>query len=262
MLSSYDLAVSVLIAATVVGYGYVVYACLAIRRTIAGSLYRRQALGLALVAILYALNSTTSYYNTPSDIYLLIGLVSFPLPFIMIFYWVDASVLAARLTDPLLRDTLHWSRVRFLIWTINISAVVFTFSYFFYQFEIVAVPINPPLFLLAIFLTPAYVSVGSGAIVLLVAVRRTADRTLRRHLEWFGFYLAFIFVFGGLIGNGLAIYSVEWSNLVSGAANAAAAFFLYKSARSLIPLYSFSDERANRLDSALPSAPVTREVAS
>jgi hypothetical protein len=144
--------------------------------------------------------------------------------------------------------------VRFLIWAINISAVVITFSYFFYQLVIGAVPSNPPLFLLAIFLTPAYVSVGSGAIVLLVAVRRTADRTLRRHLEWFGFFLVFIFVFGGIVGNGLGVYSVELSNVVGGAANAAAAFFLYKSARSLIPLYNFSDEAAkNRLGAVASS---------
>jgi hypothetical protein len=264
MLSSYDLGVSILIAATIAGYGYVAYAALAIRRTIAGGVYRKQALGLALVAIFYALNSVTSFYNSATfDVYSLIVSLLFPLAFLMIFYWVDTSVFAARLTDPLLRDTLRWSRVRFLIWTINISAVAISLSYLAYLGLVAgSFPASPPFFLLVIYVTPAYVSVASGAAVLFVAVRRTADRTLRRHLEWFGFYLVFIFVLGGLIGNGLGIYSVELSNLVGGAANAAAAFFLYRSARSLIPLYSFSHEGANRLDSALPSAEVTHEVAS
>lgn len=257
MLSSYDLAAGVLIGATILGYGYVTYAALAIRRTIAGGVYRKQALGLALVAVLYALNATTSYYSPRTlDIYSLLGFLSFPLAFVMIFYWVDKSALAARLTDPLLRDTLHWSRVRFLIWTINISAVIISFSYTAYVGQLVlgSLSTNPPLFLLVIFLTPAYLSVSSGAVVLLVAVRRTADRTLKRHLEWFGFYLVFIFVLAGLIGNGLAIYSVEWSNVFGGAANAAGAFFLYKSARSLITLYSFSDEPTNRLGAVASSA--------
>jgi hypothetical protein len=248
MLSTYDLEVSVLIAATLVGYGYVVYSALAIRRTIAGRIYRRQALGLSLVAIVYALNTVTSYYNSSGfDFYDLLGLLSFPLAFITIFYWVDTSVLAARLTDPLLRDTLHWSKVRFLILTFDFSALIFSFSYMIYLSLTTKVfPTSPPFFLLAVYVTPAYVSVGPGAAVLLVAIRRTADRTLRRHLKWFGFYLVFIFAFGGIIGNGLAVYSVVWSNLVGGAANAAGAFFLYKSARSLIPLYRFSDQAADR----------------
>jgi hypothetical protein len=264
MLSSYDLEVSILVAAMIAGYGYVSYASLAIRGTIAGGVYRKQALGLALVAIFYATNSVTSFYNSPQafDIYsqigFLIDFLSFPIAFLMIFYWVDTSVSAARLTDPLLRDTLRWSRVRFLIWTINISAVVISLSYAAYLVLAAGgFPTNPPLSLLAIYLTPAYVSVASGAAVLLVAVRRTADRTLRRHLEWFGFYLVFIFVLGGLIGNGLGIYSAEWSNLVGGAANAAAAFFLYRSARSLIPLYSFSNETAKPLGPSSPGAAVT-----
>lgn len=46
MLSSYELGVSLLIAATVVGYGYVTDAALAIRKTVAGRVYRRQTLGL------------------------------------------------------------------------------------------------------------------------------------------------------------------------------------------------------------------------
>ncbi|MDA4126594.1 MAG: hypothetical protein OK452_05255 [Thaumarchaeota archaeon] len=257
MLSSYDLAAGVLTGATILGYGYVTYAALAIRRTIAGGVYRKQALGLVLVAVLYALNATTSYYSPQTlDIYSLLSFLSFPLAFVMIFYWVDKSALAARLTDPLLRDTLHWSTVRFLIWTINISAVIISFSYTAYVGQLVfgSLSTNPPLYLLVIFLTPAYLSVSSGAVVLLVAVRRTADRTLKRHLEWFGFYLVFIFVLAGLIGNGLAIYSVEWSNLFGGAANAAGAFFLYKSARSLIPLYSFSNESDNRLGAVSPNA--------
>src|SRR5438309_9739380 len=118
MLSSYDLEVSILVAALIAGYGYVAYAALAIRRTIAGGAYRKQALGLALVAISYATNSVTSFYNSPQtfDIYgqigFLIGFLSFPIAFLTIFYWVDTSVFAARLTDPLLRDTLRWSRVR------------------------------------------------------------------------------------------------------------------------------------------------------
>ncbi|MDA4127663.1 MAG: hypothetical protein OK452_10775 [Thaumarchaeota archaeon] len=257
MLSSYDLAAGVLIGATILGYGYVTYAALAIRRTIAGGVYRKQALGLALVAVLYALNATTSYYSSLTlDIYSLLGFLSFPLAFVMIFYWVDKSALAARLTDPLLRDTLHWSKVRYLIWTINISAVIISFAYTVYIGQLVlgSLSTNPPLFLLVIFLSPAYLSVSSGAVVLFVAVRRTADRTLKKHLEWFGFYLVFIFVLGGLVGNGLSIYSVEWSNLFGGAANAAGAFFLYKSAKSLIHIYSFSDEEANRFRTVAPSA--------
>lgn len=246
MLSSYDLASIALIGITIAGYGYVTYSALAIRRTIAGAVYRKQAQGIVLVAILYAINSSTSYYSnspTPADLLSFTSNVSFALAFVMIFYWVDTSVLAARLTDPLLRDSLHWSRLRFVIWAIILAMVLLSFSYQAYlQVYVGGFPSSPPLLLLVGFVSPAYISVTSGAVVLLVAVRRTADRTLRKHLQWFGFYLLFLLVFAGGIGNGLAVYSIEWSNIVGGVANAAGAILLYKSTKSLIPLYKFSAE--------------------
>jgi hypothetical protein len=211
--------------------------------------YRKQAAGLFLVSILYALNAILP--NTATfdvlDPYNLLVTLSFPLAFLMIFYWVDSSVRAARLTDPLLRDTVHWSRLRFLIWAINIPATLSAFSYATYlQFSAGGLPPSPPLLLLATYLAPDYVSVGSGAVVLLLVVRRTADKTLRRHLEWFGAYLLFILVFAGLIGNGLSAYSVEWSSLVGGASNAAGSYFLYRSAKSLIPIYEFSERETRQ----------------
>jgi hypothetical protein len=255
MSSSYDLAIYIIAIATVLGYGYTVYATIAIRRKIAGSVYRKQALGLALVATFYCLNAVLpNYTGTTLDAYALLGALAFPLAFVMIFYWVDSSMTAARLADPLLRDTLHWSRLRLYIWAINISTTVFPVSYTVYlQIVTGGIPPTPPLFLLIPFLTPAYLSVGSGALVLLIEVRRIADGTLKRHLEWFGVYLVFIFVFGGLIGNGLGTYSIQLGNLVGGASNAVASLFLYRSARSLIPIYSMPGVESPESGHYLPS---------
>jgi hypothetical protein len=147
--------------------------------------------------------------------------------------------------------------LRFLIWAIILSAVLFSFSILIYLQVVGGLPSSPPLILLVIFITPAYLSVGSGAAVLLIAVRRTADKTLRKHLEWFGFYLVFIFVFGGLVGIGIGFYSIELSSIVGGAANAAAAWFLYRSARSLVPLYRFSDE-ASQPDAVAKTTSITQ----
>jgi hypothetical protein len=246
MLSSYDLVTYVIAAATVLAYGYTVYATIAIRLKIAGGVYRKQALGLALVATFYCLNAITpNYTGTTLDALAFFGALAFPLAFIMIFYWVDSSMGAARLADPLLRDTLHWSRLRLLIWAVNISATVIPVSYTVYlQLATGGIPATPPLFLLIIFLTPAYLSVGSGAIVLLMEVRRIADGTLRQHLKWFGVFLVFIFLLGGLIGNGLGTYSIQLGNIVGGASNAVASVFLYRSARSLIPIYSMPAKSA------------------
>ena len=247
MLNSFDLAILALLGATLVAYGYTTYTAIAIRHTIAGRIYRKQALGVAFVAIIYALNSSTSLLPTPSigtlDFYTIFSAISFPLTFITIFYWVDSSVLAARYSDPLLRDTLHWHQARYLIWAINILTTAFPLSFLFYlQVATGGIPTDLPVWLFWVFLTPAYVSVGSGAVVLPIMARRSKDKTLRRHLEWFGVYLGFLFVFSGLVGNALGFYSFQLSTLFGGVVNVAGSFFLYRSARSLIALYKFSSE--------------------
>ena len=44
--------------------------------------------------------------------------------FILIFLWIDSTVSIARRSDPLFRDTLRWSKLRYLFWLVTIGGAV------------------------------------------------------------------------------------------------------------------------------------------
>ena len=204
---------------------YASYWALIIRRALAVQSYRNQALGVALIALFQGVTTIGfagtegASGRTPLD---LLALGANTILFLFVFYWIDASVLAAKRSDPLLRDTLHWRSLRLVLWPLIISfaaaAVVSNFS----------LPFNIILTLVA------------GAASLPVAARRSRDPTMRRHLIWFGLYAAFLLAFffnlGGLlnvsIGSPASFVFLGIGSLMYFAAS----YCLYRSAVSLAPL--------------------------
>lgn len=204
---------------------YVIYWALEIRHALFVKLYRNQALGVALVAVAIVLSA---YGGIPP---------SFPLPasvedvssvavffaFILLFYWVDISLRAARRSDPLLRDTLHWSQVRKVLWPLYLGILA-----------ILAVWIVLNLGNFLLFLAPPLILVASGLLYLPTAARRSKDPVLRRHFVWFGlFFIGFFLAGFGELGN--FPFDVGGDLLVI-AGLLLSGYFLYRSARSLVPL--------------------------
>src|SRR5579862_5646250 len=72
-----------------------------IRRALAVPLYRNQALGLEFVILEAGFLSTFILFFGDNQLFIpIVWVVDFG-----VFYWINASMLAARRTDPLLRDT-------------------------------------------------------------------------------------------------------------------------------------------------------------
>lgn len=204
---------------------YPAYWAFSIRRAMAVRMYRNQALGIGLVSLgmLAAINENTGY--------------AFAFTLLLVFYWVDASFLSARRSDPLLRDSLHWSKLRFVFWALTLVAVLPAEIYGIVTGNLPGLgsDVLSGLFIAFFFLVPA-----SGIALFAVASRRSGDHMLRRHLAWFGLF--------ALMPTGTILIAVA----LGGGAGLAyffgfglAGFFLYKSARSLVPLNRLSLEREN-----------------
>jgi len=112
----------VIILDTLPIYFYAGYWAFSIRHALAVPLYRRQALGIGFI-VLAIWTSLAEFAGVPRSlslrIYAPLTTFSFYFLFFVIFYWIDASVLASRRSDPLLRDTLYWSKVRIPPWIAN-----------------------------------------------------------------------------------------------------------------------------------------------
>ncbi|MDA4123093.1 MAG: hypothetical protein OK456_07945 [Thaumarchaeota archaeon] len=231
MLSALDVVTDLVMIAAAAIYGYVAYSAFAISRTLSNGIYRRQAMGVAVVAIVILILGEGTGFNSASGpvstVDFIAGFLSFYATFIGLYYWIDASIGAARLTDPLYRDTFHWTRLRLAFWAYDAVALVF-----FLAAGILGVfdfTTAPPIVLVFV-LIPLAIMIFGGAVVLPIAARRSKDRLMKKHLNWFAVYvivvLGFVFVVGGTPLQSLLVA-------------AAGGYFLYRCVRSLVPLYKF-----------------------
>jgi len=220
------------------------------RRGMTVRMRRNLAVGIALVALAVAWIALNFIINHPECCNLVGDGYSFlqgNVPSLIIFYWIDAAVLAARRTDPLMRDTLHWSRVRIVLWGIVLfSTSVYLFVILLYYDVIVGKSIgagfngapfgnniitylgSAPTVLIPLFAAP---------ILLVVVWRRSRDPTIRQHLKWFAL-AAITLLLGVVIGvsggpNNYSSFSIIASEAFP-LGGLIAAFCLYKSARSLV----------------------------
>lgn len=225
-------------------FAYAAYWAFAIRKSLAVRVYRNQALGVGLIALgpiafsleLLALGSPA--VPTPPLIFAVYLATGFGLT-LLTFYWIDASVLAARRGDPLLRNTFHWTRLRFLLWTLIIAgevAVVIVFVLggslnFFYPFSGQAVS--------NLWLLPTLVTAISGVVVVPTIAFRSRDAVFRTHLRWFALFEGTVLILIAASALGIVLItsiSASGSSLIEFASLLAGGYFLYRSARSLVPL--------------------------
>jgi hypothetical protein len=216
---------------------YAAYWALSVRRALRVRLYRNQALGIGLVALCFAIffgiiGVPPDFYNTD---YPVVSVPFFYLAFLVTFFWIDSSILAARRSDPHLRDTFRWSILQIIIWTVNIVGAILVLAGIAYlQITTGTVPSSPPLIALILELTPFYGTLLAGSIFLPIIARRSKDLLLRKHLTWFGLFAIVIAVF---IGGGSQVFGNSfWSITAQNVGVLIGGFFLYLAAKSLVPL--------------------------
>lgn len=221
---------------TVPIFFYAAYWAFSVGRALTIRLYRRQAFGIGVIVL--AFWSTIGIFVGLSGLLSLqvssaLSTLTWDFLLLTLFFWIDASVLASRRSDPLLRDTLYWSKLRIPLWSVDLLAVGTVFSVLGYAEitgnasllnQLVVGTFNNAIlnFVNGI---PVLLAIVCGVIFLsAITVRAKFDRTLRRHFAWFALFLIlFLSVLGpfGPIGPiGLLL----------------AGFALYKSAKSLVPL--------------------------
>ncbi len=101
-------------------YGFAAFSAFSIRRRLSGVIYRGQASGIGLVTLLFG--AFTISHTLDPDQVSRFAYISYFLVFLATFYWIDSSIRVARFTDPLLRDTFHWSQLRIALWVYEIAA--------------------------------------------------------------------------------------------------------------------------------------------
>jgi hypothetical protein len=199
-----NMAVLFLVASLPI-YAYSVYWAFETRRALAVRVYRGQALatGILASAVWFSGYAVIVISNSPNpQLNLGVPVIALSLLLLSIFYFTDVTMKAARRSDPLLRDTLHWSKIRIPLWAVVllslgvIMAVVgyaaitnntdvlngindgtYGNAFFNFDFEYL---INLPFIGVLLIAAAAY--------------RAKWDATLRRHFLWLAVALALYFI--------------------------------------------------------------------
>jgi hypothetical protein len=214
-------------------FGYSAFWAFNIRSGLSVPLYRNQAAGLGVVILEAGFISLFVLFFPNVQLFIpLLWIVDFG-----IFYWMNASMLASRRSDPLVRDTLHWSKLRYIILGIALLGIFSTTGALFTtnNFGVGIANYNPnvpALYLLSIF-TPSFSIFSAGSITLSIAALRSRDHAFRMHLLWFGLF--------GLTSVGPEIVGIFTRDLESHVLSVAIfapvyGYCLYRSARALAPL--------------------------
>lgn len=206
---------------------YSSYWAFTIRRVLVTSLYRREAqwiggMGIFFVLLSAFLTIALSFQLNTLATNILGGLIISG-GFVLIFLWIDSTILIARRSDPLFRDTLRWSRLRYLFWVVTIGGALGAIATAIQSGISTIAPYSSTLFF--------------GAIALLFSARRSGDSTLRRHLKWTGLCVFLLWLgsqaqdpLSKIISDTYLVQSLIYPLVAAGA------YSLYRSAKSLVPL--------------------------
>ena len=211
---------------------------------------------MGIVAGLFALNQVGALLPA-QGFWNFMGLGVFVLFALGILYWVDTSIVASRRSDPLDRDTFHWSVVRRIIWVTALA------SFFLTILTGIVLPTQVGnslpgwvnLGITVLFYFPIYSAAVSAVVVIPVAARRCRDLVFRRHLEYFFVFVVIQLVLGGTVGqffqtaNGNATSSSEMIDAIG----VLIGFYpLLVSVKRHVPLYRFGDEGPSEGGSTTP----------
>ncbi len=241
MVGSINLQTFIEAIETIVPDVLLAYACywgLSIRRALAIRLYRNQAMGIGLISATFGLVTTFTYASNGTTFELA------PLFVAVMFYWIDASVLASRRTDPLLRDTIHWKRIRIGLWAVLDVLIAGYFAALIYS--LATGTLSPFLYIDPLIILIPFVS---AIVTLPIVSRRSKDTSLRRHLKWFALFgacalvgILVTFLLGYISGTTIATPPSLYTNTPIMAGATIGGYCLYRSAKSLVPLNRISLE--------------------
>ena len=220
---------------------YAAYWSFDLRRALKVRAYSRQMLlvgsftiyGVVLLALFYLVYFIApNLQNSP-----ILGFQSALYIFLppIIFAWLDSSLRVGRRSDPLLRDSFRWSKLRMVLWPLLLLSLI---GYL----------VQGNLSVIGLL---SYVILAVSVVPLIVTARRSGDRYYRRSLEWFGVALAAIVTqnigFATLVqglGTGI-VYSPSgfiWAILANFVDVPIVFYGAYLCARSLVPLNRISLE--------------------
>jgi len=239
-MSNFDIVNLALVTTVLLSLGYTAFWARNVQKALAVGVYRRQALGIVLISVtlaLYQIANTAEAYFVFHNGLEANGEGGFGLFFIFlvaVFYWVDASVLAARRSNSLLKDYMHWSKVRIILWVGTLPAAIIVVAVSVVSLFVSGGNSGIAPTWAGIFLFPGiFIPLFSCAIVIPIIALKTPDKILRAHLKWFGLfgiiYLAFNFLTANLSDITMALFLTYLGDIVC-------AYCLYRSALSLTPL--------------------------
>jgi len=196
--------------------------------------YRSRAFWSGFLMAVIAVSNATSLIPLPNGV---LGSLIFSLPFLGIigvcFAFVDRTAIVGMKSDFFHRNILGWTQVRIP------SGVVMAGSL---AYGIIALNVpestapSPPLWELIgmyqIFIV-AVGLLGFGAVVIIIASRRTPDQTLKKNIRLLGIALGWFVL---ALADFAIVPSGDVSTVVGSLLTVLATYFLYLSAMSLTPL--------------------------
>ena len=227
---------------------YATYWAFSIRRPLRVHLYRRQAFGIGflVLAIWVVLGVFISIgLNVSTPMATLEQFSAFYFLFFVLFYWIDSSVLASRRSDPLLRDTLQWSKVRIFLWAsiiittliplvILIDVIGTSNSALFDQMNngTLGGPVISNLLGGVVLNYPIVIPIVGLIYLPVISIRSKWDRNLRMHFIWF---------VPASLGDLLIFFGIPVPESVSVVLDPliliGMCYALYRSAKALVPLH-------------------------
>jgi hypothetical protein len=232
-------------------FGYAAYWAFSIRKALAVPTYRRQAFGIGIlvVTIFGALTLFILVPSSTSAASTLVQFVGFYVLFLVLFYWIDASVLTTRRYDPLLRDVLYWRKIRVPLWTAIVVTTMIPLLLLSYVVATSDVSmlnqLNNNTFggpiismvLLIVVNFPIVIPIIGIIYLPAIALRSKWNKNLRRHFLWFAPTAVCILLlfFGPLSGT-----NSLFENALNGVLATVMGYTLYRSAKSLVPMNRIS----------------------
>jgi len=215
-------------------FAYAAFWAFNIRRALTVRIYRSHAFGIGLVSLGWILIffDYVLVFSLSTFLFVVINM----LVSAMFFYYIDTSVLDGMLSDPLMRDTLHWRRIRRWMWMIFAIASVLSIYIASYYSVLTGgtiltggnLSLAPSWVNFAGAFFYIFVVVATGLIVLPMTAMRSRDPVLRKQLAWLAGFAA-VLATGGFIPTSPAYTSLVFIQQFAGA------ICLYKSATSLLP---------------------------
>ena len=218
------------IAILIVGIGRVAE----MRKGFVDSTYRSRAFWSGFLMVVIAVTNATSLIPLPNGV---AGSLISSLPFLAIigvcFAFVDRTAIVGIRSDFFHRNILSWTRIRIPAGVVMAGSLVYGLIAFTAPESTAP---SPPLWDLIGTFQVFIVAVGLlgfGAVVIIIASRRTPDQTLKKNIRLLGIALGWFVL--ALVVFVIVPYS-DVSNVVGSLLTILATYFLYLSAMSLTPL--------------------------